>query len=387
MEPSDPRNPFFGLVERVLALASAAVAFPKALGYLDALAKKAPEPPPVERQLFTKKPPSMDGARAGLLAALTSKPVLKKKTVDQGPLPPHLTPSRRRQAGERLDAELDALEGALAAAEAAIACARAHGDALRVHVGCAPHEDAVCTRVPAQRLAAPPLPRDLRRIIPAQAEALEVVGQLSRLVDASLARAPLELETSDEEDAPRLKIGAVVSTKWGPAVVEARRPAADPAQPRRVVCRTFWRARVICEKADIVRAPCPVSSPFGPVDLLDRVVKRADGTLLCQVRLPGARGAVLLPPCSVVYVPPVATRVWRRRRPAASPRSGPVTPSGRSTPRCRSTPVASPRSGSRSGPGTPRSFVAASSSDDDSSAASDSSDLSDIGALGSFLEI
>ena len=28
MEPSDPRNPFFGLVERVLALASAAVAFP-----------------------------------------------------------------------------------------------------------------------------------------------------------------------------------------------------------------------------------------------------------------------------------------------------------------------------------------------------------------------
>ena len=230
MEPSDPRNPFFGLVERVLALASAAVAFPRALGYLEALAKTKPEPPPpVERQLFTKKPPSVDGARAGLLAALTSKPVLKKKTIDQGPLPPHLTPSRRRQAGERLDAELDALEGALAAAEAAIACARAHGDALRVHVGCAPHEDA--------------------------AEALEVVGQLSRLVDASLARAPLELETSDEEDAPRLRIGAVVSTKWGPAVVEARRPAADPAQPRRVVCRTFWRARVICEKADVVRAP------------------------------------------------------------------------------------------------------------------------------------
>ena len=148
MEPSDPRNPFFGLVERVLALASAAVSF-KSAGprYLEALAKKAPEPPPVERQLFTKKPPSMDGARAGLLAALTSKPVLKKKTVDQGPLPPHLTPSRRRQAGERLDAELDALEGALAAAEAAIACARAHGDALRLHVGCAPHEDAVCCRV------------------------------------------------------------------------------------------------------------------------------------------------------------------------------------------------------------------------------------------------
>ena len=82
-------------------------------------------------------------------------------------------------------------------------------------------------------------------MIPVQAEALEVVGQLSRLVDASLARAPLDLETSDEEDAPRLKIGAVVSTKWGPAVVEARRPAADPAQPRRVVCRTFWRARVM----------------------------------------------------------------------------------------------------------------------------------------------
>ena len=113
MEPSDPRNPFFGLVERVLALASAAVAFPRALGYLEALAKKQPAPPPVERQLFTKKPPSMDGARAGLLAALTSKPVLKKKTVYQGPPPPHLTPSRRRQAGERLDAELDALEGAL----------------------------------------------------------------------------------------------------------------------------------------------------------------------------------------------------------------------------------------------------------------------------------
>ena len=152
MEPSDPRNPFFGLVERVLALASAAVAFPRALGYLEALTKTKPEPPPpVERQLFTKKPPSMDGARAGLLAALTSKPVLKKKTVDQGPPPPHLTSLKRRQAGERLDAELDALEGALAAAEAAIACARAHGDALRVHVGCAPHEDAVCSRVPAQR--------------------------------------------------------------------------------------------------------------------------------------------------------------------------------------------------------------------------------------------
>ena len=257
-----------------------------------------------------------------------------------------------------MDAELDALEGALAAAEAAIACARAHGAALRVHVGCAPHEDA--------------------------AEALEVMGQLSRLVDASLARAPLDLETSDEEDAPRLKIGAVVSTKWGPAVVEARRPAADPAQPRRVVCRTFWRARVICEKADVARAPCPVGSPFGPVDLLDRVVKRADGTLLCQVRLPGARGAVLLPPCSVVYVAPVATRVWRRRRPAASPRSGPVTPRSNSVPSPR---VLSPRSGSRSGPGTPRSFRTASSSDDDSSAASESSDLSDIGALGSFLEI
>ncbi len=363
MEPSDPRNPFFGLVERVLSLASTAVAFPRALGYLTALAKKQPEPiKPVERQLFTKKPPSMDGARAGLLAALTSKPVLKKKTVEQGPPPPHLTSLKRRQAGERLDAELDALEGALAAAEAAIACARAHGDALRVHVGCAPHEDA--------------------------AQALEVVGQLSRLVDASLARAPLELETSDEEDAPRLRIGAVVSTKWGPAVVEARRPAADPARPRRVVCRTFWRARVICEKADICRAPCPVGSPFGPVDLLDRVIKRADGALLCQVRLPGARGAVLLPPCSVVYVAPVATRVWRRRRPAASPRSGPVTPRSNSVPSPR---VLSPRSGSRSGPGTPRSFGsprhAASSSDDDSSAASESSDLSDIGALGSFLEI
>ena len=222
-------------------------------------------------------------------------------------------------------------------------------------------------------------------MIPAQAEALEVVGQLSRLVDASLARAPLELETSDEDDAPRLRIGAVVSTKWGPAVIEARRPAADPAQPRRVVCRTFWRARVICEKADICRAPCPVSSPFGPVDLLDRVVKRADGSLLCQARLPGARGAVLLPPCSVVYVAPVATRVWRRRRPAASPRSsGPVTPRSRSTP-CGSPRGPPPRSGP-STPGTPRSFIA-SESDDDSSAASESSDLSDIGALGSFLEI
>ena len=222
-------------------------------------------------------------------------------------------------------------------------------------------------------------------MIPAQAEALEVVGQLSRLVDASLARAPLELETSDEDDAPRLRIGAVVSTKWGPAVVEARRPAADPAQPRRVVCRTFWRARVICEKADVVRAPCPVGSPFGPVELLDRIIKRADGALLCQVRLPGARGAVLLPPCSVVYVAPVATRVWRRRRPAASPRSGPVTPRSRSTP-CGSPRGPPPRSGP-STPGTPRSFVAAESSDDDSTAASDSSDLSDIGALGSFLEI
>ena len=294
----------------------------------------------------------MDGARAGLLAALTSKPVLKKKVVDAGPLPPHLTPSRRRQAGERLDAELDALEGALAAAEAAIACARAHGDALRVH--------AVCW---AAR----------RTTIPAQAEALEVVGQLSRLVDASLARAPLELETSDEEDAPRLKIGAVVSTKWGPAVVEARRPAADPAQPRRVVCRTFWRARVICEKADIVRAPCPVSSPFGLVDLLDRVVKRADGTLLCQVRLPGARGAVLLPPCSVVYVAP-----WRRAsgagggRRVAAERAGDAGGSLYAAVSLDARRVAA--GGSRSGPGTPRSFVAASSSDDDSSAASDSSD-------------
>ena len=147
MEPSDPRNPFFGLVERVLALASAAVSFESAgPRYLAAIAKKAPEPPPLERRLFAK-PPAVDGARAGLLAALTSKPVLKKKTVEAGPPPPHLTPSRRRQAGERLDAELDALEGALAAAEAAIACARAHGDALRVHVGCAPHEDAVCSRV------------------------------------------------------------------------------------------------------------------------------------------------------------------------------------------------------------------------------------------------
>ena len=163
MEPSDPRNPFFGVVERVLALASAAVAFPRALGYLEALAKKQPEPiKPVERQLFTKKPPSMDGARAGLLAALTSKPALKKKTIDQGPPPPHLTPSRRRQAGERLDAELDALEGALAAAEAAIACARAHGDALRVHVGFAPHEDAVCSRVRTRVAAARPPTNDSR---------------------------------------------------------------------------------------------------------------------------------------------------------------------------------------------------------------------------------
>ena len=164
MEPSDPRNPFFGLVERVLSLASAAVAFPRALGYLEALAKKQPEPiKPVERQLFTKKPPSMDGARAGLLAALTSKPVLKKKTVDQGPPPPHLTSLKRRQAGERLDAELDALEGALAAAEAAIACARAHGAALRVHVGCAPHEDAVCSRVRTALAAAARPPTNYSR--------------------------------------------------------------------------------------------------------------------------------------------------------------------------------------------------------------------------------
>ena len=177
--------------------------------------------------------------------------------------------------------------GALDAADAAIACARAHGAMLRIHMGCAAHEDA--------------------------AEALEVVGQLARLVDASLARAPLDVETSDEEDATRLRVGAVVSTKWGPAVVEARRPAADAAQPRRVACRTFWRARVICEKADVLSAPCAVKSPFGVVDLQDRVVKRADGTLLCSIKLPDARGEMLLPPCSINYVPPVTTRVWRRR--------------------------------------------------------------------------
>ena len=101
------------------------------------------------------------------------------------------------------------------------------------------------------------------------------------------------------------------------------------------------------------------------------------------VRLPGARGAVLLPPCSVVYVPPVATRVWRRRRPAASPRSGPVDAERSLYAAAVDARRASSLSGSRSGPGTPRSFVAASSSDDDSSAAS-SSHPSDIGALGSF---
>lgn len=342
MDPGDSRNPFFGLVARVLALAKLAVAVPAARpAYLEAMVKK-PAPPPVERRLF--KPPP----RASLLAALNGKPVDRggllaaikggqpvpttKKAVS-GPRPPHLMSSQRRQAGEALDAHLDGLEGALDAADAAIACARAHGAMLRIHMGCAAHEDA--------------------------AEALEVVGQLARLVDASLARAPLDVETSDEEDATRLRVGAVVSTKWGPAVVEARRPAADAAQPRRVACRTFWRARVICEKADVLSAPCAVKSPFGVVDLQDRVVKRADGTLLCSIKLPDARGEMLLPPCSINYVPPVTTRVWRRRRPAASPRSGPATPQSR----------------------------VASSDDDASSAASESSDLSDVGALGSFLEI
>ena len=112
---------------------------------------------------------------------------------------------------------------------------------------------------------------------------MEVVGQLSRLVDASRARAP-ELETSDEEDAPRLKIGAVVSTV-GAAVVGARRPAARPS-------RDAWSAgpgaRVICEKADVVRAPCP-RSPFGLAPAGPR--REAGGRhAACQVRLPGARG-------------------------------------------------------------------------------------------------
>ena len=323
---------------RARARVGPAVSFPSALGYLAALAKKAGAAARGTTTLHKEAP--FDGRRAGRAARGADFQARAQEEDCGGGAPAAASPpSRRRQAGERLDAELDALEGALAAAEAAIACARAHGDALRVHVGCAPHEDAVCSRPDDA-----PRSRDRRRIIPAQAEALEVVGQLSRLVDASLARAPLELETSDEEDAPRLRIGAVVSTKWGPAVVEARRPAADPAQPRRVVCRTFWRARVICEKADIVRAPCPVSSPFGPVDLLDRVVKRADGTLLCQVRLPGARGAVLLPPCSVVYVAPVATRVWRRRR-RRRRGAGDSGRADRVYARCRSTPVASPQSG------------------------------------------
>ena len=246
-KPSDPRNPFFGLVERVLALASAAVAFPLRLAISRPSRRRPQSRRPWSRNSSQRSPLRWTARGPGCSRELTSKPVLKKK-LDAGPPPPHLTPGQvRRQAGERLDAELDALEGALAAAEAAIACARAHGDALRVHVGCAPHEDAVCTRVRTQ-----PRPRRSANLRRMNSRAGRGIGSRRaaepprrRVARAGAAGAGDVRRGRAAVENRRRRLGEVGAGRRRGAAARGGRPA----QPRRVVCRTFWRARVARRRA------------------------------------------------------------------------------------------------------------------------------------------
>ena len=58
----------------------------------------------------------LDGRRAGRAArGADFQARAQEEDVEAGPPPPHLTPARRRHAGERLDAELDALKAPAAA--------------------------------------------------------------------------------------------------------------------------------------------------------------------------------------------------------------------------------------------------------------------------------
>ncbi|KAH8063244.1 hypothetical protein JL722_2407 [Aureococcus anophagefferens] len=146
-----------------------------------------------------------------------------------------------------------------------------------------------------------------------------------------------------------LRVGDVVLTRFGAGVVEARRPAATAAAPRRVVVRCLgWRAKVELEKGDVARPPCAVGTRLGPATLLN-----AARTLGGAAPRRGASGG--------------------GRRPRAE---APAAGDGGADDGAADD--ASDRSDRGSDPPSRR---ASRASNDDSS------DVSDIEALGSFLEI
>ncbi|KAH8090020.1 hypothetical protein JL720_6317 [Aureococcus anophagefferens] len=87
----------------------------------------------------------------------------------------------------------------------------------------------------------------------------------------------------------RRSVGDVVLTRFGAGVVEARRPAATAAAPRRVVVRCLgWRAKVELEKGDVGRPPCAVGTRLGPATLLNAARVGDGGGREVAVRVDGA---------------------------------------------------------------------------------------------------
>ncbi|KAK7249288.1 hypothetical protein SO694_00047156 [Aureococcus anophagefferens] len=328
VDPTDVKNPFFGFVERFLSLATPAMAL------FDA----------GDRRLAAAV------AAASDLRARASKATRAR------------APKKQRSTAAKLfrSAETDDPRGALAAMFAARAAARRPPRAARE-----PPRAALSSGGRAS----------LRKTAPKAAADIPAHLTFDARRAAGLALGA-DVEGLRRRRAPAaLRVGDVVLTRFGAGVVEARRPAATAAAPRRVVVRCLgWRAKVELEKGDVGRPPCAVGTRLGPATLLNAARVGDGGGREVAVRVDGA-------------AEPSTSRRGRAWRARAAPRAS----GGGRRPRARRPrpPGTAPRT---TAPRTTRSDRSDRGSDPPSRRASrasndDSSDVSDIEALGSFLEI
>ena len=179
-----------------------------------------------------------------------------------------------------------------------------------------------------------------------------------------------------------------------------RRGAAKSRQRSRTL---GWRAKVELEKADATRTPCAVRTRDGVIaTLLNDAARNDDGAVLCAVRDRDAAADAapkFVPPGDLSWLPPKKKRREKRPRPkhAATPTAIAHRPSPRpglkdddddddfgdedASARAADTPAAAFHDGG--GDDDDRD----SDRPPDSHGSNSSDDLSDIEALGSFLEI
>ncbi|KAH8070907.1 hypothetical protein JL721_4824 [Aureococcus anophagefferens] len=285
VDPTDVKNPFFGFVERFLSLATPAMALFDAgdrrlaaavAGAADLRARAKANSR--ARRSSGRRRRSSSGAPKPTTRAAPSRPCSPRAAAARRP-PRRAANLSRRSNGGRASLRRTAPKAAAdIPAHLTFDARRAAGlalgaDALRVYLGCAHKE-------------------------PADA-ALAAVGHLARLAEASLAGRPADADTSDSDDGERrrpLRVGDVVLTRFGAGVVEARRPAATAAAPRRVVVRCLgWRAKVELEKGDVGRPPCAVGTRLGPATLLNAARVGDGGGREVAVRVDGAAEPVYAP--------------------------------------------------------------------------------------------